>query len=193
MNIKIAKTMLALCIVYIIGFYVLKFIFPEYLLLTITDPNVLTFGKFIESSKIIYYVAQGLSTFISLYLFSCASCARFKIKWYELIYLIVGSVLTNLVLYVAPELYTHTSISIMLIMAMLFKGNLAYTVVSFTLHGFLSQFLFSIRGFETIVMSVNTASAIILTIEGWVWLVLLGLIFYLKEKKDGRMVTTISK
>lgn len=193
MNIKIARTMLILCIVYIAAFYVLKFVFPEYLLLAITDANVLKVGAFIEAHKVIYYIAQGLSTFITLYFFACASSARFKIKWYELIYLIIGAAITNLVLYFAPSLYTHTSISIMLIIAMLFKGKLAYTVISFVIHGFSQQFLFSIRGFETIIMDINTASAIILTIECYVWLIILGLIFYLKEKKHGRMGTTLSK
>ena len=193
MNIKIARTMLILCIVYIVAFYVLKFIFPEQLLLAITDKTVLDAGEFIESHRVVYYAAQGIFTFITLYFFACASCARFKMKWYELIYLVVGAAVTNLVLYFAPDLYTHTSISVMLLIALLCKGKLGYTVISFIIHGFLSQFLFSIRGFETIIMEINTASAMILTIEGWVWLTILGLIFYLKEKKNGRMVTTISQ
>ena len=193
MNIKIARTMLILCIVYIVAFYVLKFIFPEQLLFAITDQTVLDAGEFIESHRVVYYAAQGIFTFITLYFFACASCARFKMKWYELIYLVVGAAVTNLVLYFAPDLYTHTSISVMLLIALLCKGKLGYTVISFIIHGFLSQFLFSIRGFETIIMEINTASAMILTIEGWVWLTILGLIFYLKEKKNGRMVTTISQ
>ena len=193
MNIKIAKTMLVLCIVYIVAFYVLKFIFPEQLLLAITDKTVLDAGEFIESHRVVYYAAQGIFTFITLYFFACASCARFKMKWYELIYLVVGVAVTNLVLYFAPDLYTHTSISVMLLIALLCKGKLGYTVISFIIHGFLQQFLFSIRGFETIIMEINTASAIILTIECYVWLIILGLIFYLKEKKHGRMGTTISQ
>ena len=51
MNIKIAKTMLILCIVYIVAFYILKFIFPEQLLLVVTDPNILKVGQFLESWK----------------------------------------------------------------------------------------------------------------------------------------------
>ena len=101
-------------------------------------------------------------------------------KWYQVLYLIAGTVITNLILYLAPDLYTHISISIMLLLAMLMKGNLAYTAISFTIHGLMSQFLFSIRGFETVIMNINVASAIVLSIECWVWLILLGLIFYLK-------------
>lgn len=44
MNYKIAKTMLVLCVVYLIGFYILKFIFPELLLLSITSPIMIRLG-----------------------------------------------------------------------------------------------------------------------------------------------------
>ena len=191
MNIKIAKTMLALCIVYIIGFYVLKFIFPEYLLLTITDPNVLTFGKFIESNIVAHHIYCGITTFTTYYLFVSASKASFKINLKDLICIFVGVIISSFVTHYLPEYIVHTSTSIMFILALLCNGKLKYAVPSFVLHGYLSQFLFSIRGFETIIFNINTASGTILMIEGWVWLILLGLIFYLKEKRNGKISTTI--
>ena len=54
----IARTLLALCIIYMIGFYILKFIFPEYLLLAITDENVLKAGVFIESNETYILIHQ---------------------------------------------------------------------------------------------------------------------------------------
>ena len=193
MNIKIAKTMLALCIIYIVGFYILKFIFPDTLLLVVTDPTILKFGQFVESWKGYTHIIQTLSTFLTLYLFTSASRWCFKLKWYHALYLLGGTVITNLILYLLPELYTHVSISIMLLLAMLMKGKLSYTAITFSIHGLLSQFLFSIRGFETIVMKYNMASDLALAIECYVWLVLLALLFYLKEKKNGRISTTIPK
>lgn len=193
MNIKIAKTMLALCIIYIVGFYILKFIFPDTLLLVVTDPTILKFGQFVESWKGYTHIIQTLSTFLTLYLFTSASRWCFKLKWYHALYLLGGTVITNLILYLLPELYTHVSISIMLLLAMLMKGKLSYTAITFSIHGLLSQFLFSIRGFETIVMKYNMASGLALAIECYVWLVLLALLFYLKEKKNGRISTTIPK
>ena len=193
MNIKIAKTMLTLCIIYMVGFYILKFIFPDYLLLVVTDPNILKFGQFIESSiivKIAYWLITGFTTF---YLFTSASKGSFKLKWYEILYVLGATIINILITTYLPDLMVHTSTSLMFILAWLCKGKLSYSTITFVIHGFLSQFLFSIRGFETVIMQINTASGLILTIEGYVWMIILGLVFYLREKKNGIHTTTISQ
>lgn len=192
MNIKIAKTLLILSLVYMIAFYIIKFIFPEVLLLQITDPNVLSFGNFIESWEGYTHIYYCLSTFLTFYLFCCASCVRFKFKWYEFMYMLGAVVLSRIVATFLPSLYVHYSTSIMFILAMLCKGKLTRATITFTIHGFLSQFLFSIRGYETIVGKINIASCIALSIECYMWLLVLSLLFYLKEKKNGSS-TTIPK
>ena len=191
MNIKIAKTMLALCIIYIVGFYILKFIFPNTLLLVITDPTILKFGDFIQSWTGYLHIYQVLSSYLTFYLFVCASRGSFKLKWYEALYILGAVVICKLINMFAPDFYVHSSMSCMLLLAFLCKGKLGYTSISFTIHGLLSQFLFSIRGFETIIMKINVASGFVMSLECFVWLTLLGLIFYLKEKKNGRNSTTI--
>lgn len=193
MNIKIAKTMLILCVVYMIGFYILKFIFPDLLLLTIVDQNILTFGKFLESHIAILEIYYCITGFITFYLFICASRGSFRLNWKELIYLLCAVAINELITWFLPELMVHTSASLMLLLAWLCKGKLSYTTISFVIHGYLSQFLFSIRGFETVITQINTASGFILTIEGYVWMIILGLLFYLKEKKHGTHITTISQ
>lgn len=185
MNIKIARTLLILCIVYIVAFYVVKFIFPDFLLLQITDTNVLNFGNFIESGIVYKYIYYMVSTFLTFYLFICASRGSFKLNWKELIYLLIATALCKAVNELIPELYVHTSTSCMFLLAFLCKGKLSYSAITFTIHGFLSQFLFSIRGFETIISKINIASGFILSIECYSWMLILSLLFYLKEKKNG--------
>lgn len=192
MNIKIAKTLLVLNIVYIVAFYIIKFMFPDFLLLQITDPNVLKLGSFIESSKVTSEIYYFLSTFLTFYLFVCASTGKFKRKWYELIYIAVAVIINNLTTDFFPELCVHTSTSLMFLLALLCKGKMLYSVPAFVTYGYLSQFLFSIRGFEAIILNINIASGIILGLECYVWLFLFSLLFYLKESKDnGKNSTTI--
>lgn len=194
MNIKIAKTLLTLSIIYIVGFYVIKFIFPDFLLLQITDPNVLNFGKFVESSPVYLEIYYCLSSFLTFYLFVCASRGSFKINWKHLIYLVVAVVINELVGIFLPKLLVQTSTSLMFLLALLCKGKLSYTAISFVIHGYLSQFLFSIRGFDTIMPYINIASGFVLSLECYAWLILLALVFYLKEKKDYvKNSATISK
>lgn len=194
MNIKIAKTLLILNIVYIVAFYIIKFAFPDFLLLQITDPNVLKLGSFIESSEVWLQIYYFLSTFLTFYLFVCASTGKFKRKWYELIYIAVAVIINRLVTDFLPELCVHTSTSLMFLLALLCKSKMQYAVPAFVIYGYLSQFLFSIRGFETIILKINIASGFVLGLECYVWLFLFSLLFYLKEsKKNGKYSTTIPK
>ena len=193
MNIKIAKTMLILCVVYMIGFYILKFIFPEQLLLVVTDPNIIHFGTLVQERMWATHIVWFISTFTSYYLFSSACRGSFKLNWKQLIILLVATTIDFCAVEFFPDLLTHTSISLMLLIALLFKGKMSYTVISFVIHGYLSQFLFSIRGFDTIILMINPINAIVFTMECWVWMVLLALIFYLKEKKNGSLCSTISQ
>ena len=196
MNYKIAKTMLVLCVVYLIVFYILKFIFPELLLQTITSNELLNLGKVVNSWKGFEVIFNFLFTFITLYLFSCASSGVFKKTKKELLSLIILVFVSALFYYLLPNLYTHASTSIILWVAVLCKGKLYYTTISFSIHGFLSQFLFSIRGFETIITYLNEIgflASFLLSIEGFLWLILLSIIFYFKEnKQNGNDVAPVS-
>ena len=187
MNYKVSKTMLILCVVYLLGFYVLKFFFPEILLQSITSPTILTLGKFINSWIGFEYIIGLICSFATLYLFACASSGNFKLSKISLIVISVATILITLVLDLLPELYTHTSIVLMFACAVAQKGKLSYATISFALHGYLSQFLLSIRGFETIIIQISEIgllSSLILGFEMYVWLVLLAIIFNIKEKEN---------
>ena len=180
----IARTLLVLCIVYMIGFYVLKYIFPEYLLLAITDENVLKVGTFIESNEAYIVIHQLLLSFVTFFLFVCASKGSFKLRTRDFWYIIIAVVLCKVISIYFVELYVHVSTSCMFLLAWLCKGKLGYTTITFTTHGLLSQFLTQIRGFGSIVYKLNTASAIVLTLECWIWLILFGIVFYLMERRN---------
>ena len=193
MNIKIARTMLILCGIYIIGFYILKFAFPDKLLLAITDPNVLKFGEFIESNIIFTYIYYAISTALTFYLFMCASKGSFKMKWYALVCMVGAIVIYFLVSDYAPEFEIHIVTSLMLVLAWINNGKMKYMIPTFIIHGLLQQLLLSIRGFETILLTANVASLMVLTLECYVWLLLLGLVFYLMEKKNVKSMSTIHR
>ena len=195
MNYKIAKTMLVLCVVYLIGFYVLKFIFPELLLLSITSPIMIRLGEFFSNSWVGFsHILKVLTSLWTYCIFVCASTGRFKRTRFEMVSIIIAVAIGKVVIELFPELYTHTSISIMLSLALLCKGRLSYTVVSFVLHGYLSQFLLSIRGVETVIVLIaktGVVGSLVMGIEMYVWLILLSLLFYFKEKKNGRNLSSV--
>lgn len=184
--------MLVLCIVYLVGFYILKFIFPELLLQTITSPTVLRLDEMMSKFVLLEFVLMFISNFLTFFLFSCASSGNFKLNWKQYAVILSATVINIIFVIFVPNLYTHTSISLMLICALVCKGKLKYTTISFVLHGYLSQFLFLIRGFESIVVQANAISGFLISSEGFVWLSLLAIIFYFKEKKEnGSLVTSV--
>lgn len=196
MNYKIAKTMLILCIVYLVAFYILKFFFPEMLLQAITSPTLLRLGEVINTWIGWSVLVDIIGTTITYYLFTCACCGNFKYTKIQIAYIFSTITLSLLFYYFLPDLYTNSTISLMFISGMLCNGKLQYATISFTIHGFLSQFLLSIRGFDTIIVQmskIGTLSGIVLGTEMYVWLLLLAILFYFKENKNGCNMSSLSQ
>ena len=191
MNDKIAKTMLYLCIGYLSVFYVLKFFFPELLIQVISSPTLIRLGEFIGTWIGFQYIVTLITSALTFYLFICACTGKFTFSKIQTITFICILLLNNIVCYALPELYTHTCTSSMIFLAYFCDGKFKYTVITFTIHGYLSQFLASIRGFETIFVYIKAVSGILLNLEVDVWLVLLTIIFYLKEKRNGTLCTSL--
>ena len=183
MNKKISKTLLVLLITYLVAFYILKYAFPHIFLEMLISPNVIKLGDFLQSWTGYEHLYKLLATMLTLYLYVCAGCGKFKFKWYEAIYIVLGAVVCQCCFKFTPELYTHTTIFVMLLLSLLCKGNFAYSVVAFGIHGYMSQFLLSVRGFETILQYYNLATGLMLSLEGYVWLMVLALFFSLRRVK----------
>lgn len=194
MNKKIAITLLVLCIVYMAIFYVIKFIFPELLLLQIKDPNIIAFGEFFLKSKWYEYGLNLFTAFITFYLFVCASRGKFTLNFKEFLIVFIASVVNAVTTILFPEIMVHTSTSIMFLASMLCGGTLNYSTISFVVYGYASQFLLQIRGFETVIQYFTPATGIIFSLECWVWLIIFALIFKLREdNKNGTLCTTIHR
>lgn len=191
MNDKIAKTMLGLCIGYLSVFYVLKFFFPELLIQVIASPTLIRLGEVMKNYPLFDFAMQFISSFIVLYLFCCSSTGRFKFTLKEFGVIIGGNIICFLCSIFLSPFYTHTTTAMMLLLATYCKGKLAYSAIAFALHGYLSMLLSSIKGFETIIIYINSISGFMLAFEGYLWLVLLSIIFYFKENKRNELASPL--
>ena len=191
MNYRIAKTSLVLCTIYLFAFYILKIFYPELLIQSITHPTLISFGNFMNKYPISLIFFQFISSFITFYLFACASSGKLKFNKKQIIWFLIINLIDNISFYLLPQFYTHTCTSLMLVMACIAKGNIYYTTISFTIHGFLSHFLTNIRGFSSIAHKINAISGFVIGTEGYIWLISLALIFNLKEKKNGTLATPL--
>lgn len=192
MNTKISKTILILMSIFMIAFWILKLAFPKELLLIITNKEILSVGFFLDNNIWALHLYKFLSTMLTFYLFLCASKGKFNLSWIEFISLALLVVLNRFVSEFIPEYYIHISTASMFILSCIGNGKLLYSTITFTVHGLFSMMLFNIRGFETILLNYNMASGIVLSIEGYCWIIMFAILFNLKERKNG-LITTISK
>ena len=190
MNYKVAKTMLGLCIGYLAVFYVLKFFFPQLLIQTISSPTLIRLGEFINSWVGFGYIFRSISCFITLYLFVCASKADIVKGKMDLIFITVAVVILNLSNIFLPSLDVHTSTCCMLALSLICKGKFKNTVITFVIHGYSSQLLFAIKGFDSCIIYLTALSSLLLSAEGYVWLIALASYFYLKEKTENECMAS---
>jgi hypothetical protein len=195
MNYKIAKTMLTLCSLYLFAFYIIKFFYPELLIQVIASPTLIKLGEFLNLWQGFSVILNVMGETIVLYLFCCAGKGQIVKEQRHFVYIVIGIILNALVYYFLPELYTHTSIVIMLALSYLCGGKFNYTLFTFIAHGYLSQFLLSIKGFDTVIVNVPQAmllGSFILGCEIYFWLIILATLFYFKENKNGFNCTPLS-
>lgn len=191
MNRKLSLSLLALCSAYLIAFYIIKFAFPEWLLLQVTHPAIVRVGQFFQSSIWLMKSFQIFTTFVTFYLFVCAARGKFSLTLYEALYILAASVINKVVTIYLVEYAVHTSTSLMFLLVVLCKGKIQYAVPSFVVYGYATQMMLKIRGFATILKTFSVATGTILGIEAWVWLFVFTLIFKMKEDKNNGLCTTI--
>lgn len=191
MNYKLATTGLILCIVYLVAFYILKFFYPDILLQAVTTPELVRLGELLSSSFIGEYIVGTITSFVTYYLFASACSGRFSKSAVEWISIVLAIVISWVVLKLLPELYVHTTTSLMFLLGWICKGKLMNATITFVLHGYLSQFLTAIKGFETIIIYMNALSGLLFSLEAFVWLLLLSIIFYIKEGNYEHLCSTI--
>ena len=105
---KVFTTMLALVIGAMITYYVLKFFFPERFILMITDPNILTFGEFLENHKIFDIIFSITMSFVTLYLFSCGSASKTHLNWWKTLIVLGVAIFNVLTSAYWGDFYLHT-------------------------------------------------------------------------------------
>lgn len=182
MNKKIAKTLITLICVYLVAFYIIKIFFPQLILDQVVSDNVLIFGNFIQERAWLNYLIAFATTLFTYYLFACASSGMFKKNWKQIIFLIIFSIVDFAAVEFLPNFAQHISTSLMLIYTLICNGKMFNTIITFVIHGACSQLLFMIKGFETVIMRLNVASALMLSVEGFAWLLLLSILFNLKRR-----------
>ena len=183
MNRKVFITLLSLVCAYLVAYYILKFAFPEQFLLCITGTNLLKFGSFIESHKVLYYIISVFLSSFVFYMFACGCGSKLYLNWWQTLTVVCCGICNILVGTFVPTIIVHTSVVLMLLSSLIVNGKIFNTVLIFSVHGYCQLFLLNIRGFEKILPVMNFGTNLALSFEAYVWLILFYVVFNFKKKE----------
>ena len=83
----------------LIAFYLLKIFFPKFIVGVAEIPSIVTFGNYVDSHWWAIALFNGITSFISLYLYGCACCRIEKANFIEnvsiLILIIFSQIITK--------------------------------------------------------------------------------------------------
>lgn len=172
MNKKVLKTMIGLVVVFLVALYALKIFFPEQFVMVIENEQFIKIGNYIDTHKWAYYIFGICTSFLTYWFYLCACCRKWKLNWKELIavFLTIGC---NIGLsFVDAQISSVFSLLSMLILPVVFKGDLKYTIIVFCTHYLAQALTLSIRNLPLFVQYMNILIATMLTFEMYIWLIL---------------------
>lgn len=185
MNRKVFKVMIALVVIFLTGLYVLKIFMPEQFVLSVENEIIITIGTYIDNNAWAYYLFGILTSFITYWLYLCAVCRRWYLKWYEILTVLVvigGSI------GLSPwdtNVYSAYSVITFIVLPLLFKSDLKTVAVVFSIHSLSQTMSLTIRNLPLYMTNINSLTVCMLGIESYLWL-LLFYIYFNYNKKEGQ-------
>ena len=178
----------------LIAFYLLKVFFPKFIVGVAELPAIVNFGNKIDGNQWYYFIFYGITSFLSLYFYSCACCKTTKLDAIESLILYGIIIISHLVeLFLIPQSFMFNNILYLLIPLIIAAKrkikdfNIFYsTAICFIVTSVAQSLSLDIRGIITLISYPNTATYFVLLIDGYIWTTLLYLFFnYKGEQNNG--------
>ena len=184
MNKKVLTTMVVLMSVFIVACYVLKFFFPQQFVLAIENPTLISIGEYINNHAWADYLFGITTAFITYWLYLCAVCHRWYLKWWQCV-VVLGVIGASIGLtYLDINLYSAFSIISFIVLPALFGGDIKTLAIAFSIHTINQNFTLSIRNLLAYVTVFNNLNVMLLSIDMYLWLILLYFCGNYKSKKQ---------
>lgn len=184
MNKKVFVSMLILVMCSLTALYVAKGFFPEQFMMNVQNEQLISIGNFIDTHKWSFYLFGSITSFITYWLYCCAICKRFYLKWYECVAILIVIAGSIGLTYLDAAFLTHYSICAMLFLPLLFGGKLKETAIVYGVHGLAQILSLKIRNLPMYMVGVNSLTLFLMNIECIFWLLLFYVIFNYKKKEE---------
>ena len=182
MNKKVLKTMIALVVIFLSAFYVLKIFFPEQFVLCIENAKLVEIGNYIDSHKWSYYLFGIFTSFTTYWLYLCAVCRKWYLNWWQIL-IVLGVIGGSIGLsFYDATLTASFGVLSMITLPLLFKADYRATLIVFSVH-YLSQTLtLRIRNLTLYMTNINSLVLFMIDFECLFWLLLFYFYNNYKEK-----------
>ena len=183
MNKKVLKTMIALVMIFLCAFYVLKIFFPSQFIMVIENENLIVIGNYIDNHLWLYIIISCITNFITYWLYLCAVTRKWHLNWKELIAVLIVIAITQTLdsfedtVTLASGLCTIS----MIILPLISEAQLMDVAIVFSFN-YLSQLLSTlIRNLPLLLTNVNFMTIFLMTLEQYFWLILFYLYYNMKK------------
>ena len=171
--------------------YLLKLIFPEFVIMLAEIEPIVKFGNFIQSKKWLYLLFSFLISTFGFFFYCCACCRKKKLDWIDFIIIVIYNILILVVQEFLPSYYYTISMVCLIIIPIVIcikdkKTDIKYlysTGTVYSIHTLSQMFSLEIRGLNAMITQPNIATLTILLIDVYIWLVLLYNYYNYKEDK----------
>ncbi len=176
-------SMLVLVCVFLAAMYVIKLFYPQEFVLAVENETILKIGNFIDSHGWLYTICCMVTAFITYWLYICASSHRWFLKWYECLIIAISALGIRLIgLYIDADMRTVVSMCSFFVLPAIMGCDLKTLSIVYTVHSFAQFFTLKIRNLPLFFTNVpNFVNMILLTLECYLWLVLMYIIFNYKK------------
>lgn len=175
----------------LIGLYIAKIFFPNFVVGVAQIPAIVKFGEYIDNNLWAYYLFNFVTSFIIYYFYCCACCRKKLLSWKDCLIVTVINIILFVIQRFVPEHYLTANFLSLIILPCVIcvldkRIEIKYfysTCIVFTVHTLAQLFSLLIRDISTLISYPNSATYFILLIDMYVWLILLYNYFNFKETK----------
>ena len=191
MNKRVIKVMLALIIVFLAAYYVLKFFFPEEFVMMIETPGLVAAGEFIDKHLWLSIPLGTLIGFTTDYLYFGAVCRQRKLNKILLLCITVYSIAFELFYIFVPQDFivenTNAIIVIqtcyMILLPMFFTKELKPLAITYSINSVAQLLTLSIRNLGMLLTYTTLLTNFLVCFESYLWLLLLFVLFNFYNKE----------
>lgn len=182
---------LILCGVLLVAFYIIKIIYPEFIIGIAETPQIVKIGNYIDNHKWAYYLFDSILSFVGAYLYCGASCRKSRLSLKSILIIIASIILLKLVSEFLPYQYTAINYAFFGFLPFLIclgekninKNTFISTSICIFIDIMAQSISMAIRDIVLMATHLNSITFLILLIDTWIWRILLFMFFNYKKKE----------